>query len=191
MKSENLSDVITDLQQLQRQRRMLLGTRIKLENRFYAIVAVNELGYEPVQNEKDRDGIRKKAEAYVKSVLAGEQETSILSFIQTSHDSVQTFAIQCDIIEKAMEKRASDLPIADWIEEPDQKGVSFLSLAKIIGEAGDLSNYPKVYLLWKRFGLTPIINDGHTRAASWWSRNKKRLSADQWIRAGYSPRLRS
>lgn len=62
--------------------------------------------------------------------------------------------------EKAMEKSAKTLPVAQWVD--GIKGFGIASLAAVIGEAGDLSNYPTHSHLWKRLGLA-VIDGGRQR----------------------------
>lgn len=80
--------------------------------------------------------------------------------------------------EKAMEKSAKTLPVAQWVD--GIKGFGIASLAAVIGEAGDLSNYPTHSHLWKRLGLA-VIDGGRQRLMP---------GADAIIH-GYSPGRRS
>lgn len=80
--------------------------------------------------------------------------------------------------EKAMEKSAKTLPVAQWVD--GIKGFGIASLAAVIGEAGDLSNYPTHSHLWKRLGLA-VIDGGRQRLMP---------GADAIIH-GYSPSRRS
>jgi hypothetical protein len=81
--------------------------------------------------------------------------------------------------EKAMEKDAKQLPIWPWVESIP--GVGALSLAQIIGEAGDLSNYANPAKLWKRFGLAVINGE----------RQRKFKDVEKALEHGYSPERRS
>lgn len=60
------------------------------------------------------------------------------------------------------------------------RGFGAVSLAGIVGEAGDLSNYATKSKLWKRMGLAVI--DGVRQGGL-----TKGASAEQWIAHGYSP----
>ena len=80
--------------------------------------------------------------------------------------------------EKAMEKSAKTLPVAKWVDGINGFGIA--SLAAVIGEAGDLSNYPTHSHLWKRLGLA-VIDGGRQRLMP---------GADAIIH-GYSPGRRS
>lgn len=84
---------------------------------------------------------------------------------------------------KAVEKRlvvlAKGLPVAPWVE--GTRGVGLLSLAAIVGEAGDLESYANPAKLWKRLGLA-VMPDG-TR--------QRRVGGADALDHGYSPARRS
>ena len=81
-------------------------------------------------------------------------------------------------VEKDMAKVAKTLPVAEWVD--GVKGFGIGSLAAVIGEAGDLSNYPTHSHLWKRLGLA-VIDGGRQRLVP---------GADALVH-GYSPSRRS
>jgi len=82
-------------------------------------------------------------------------------------------------IEKQLASMAKDLPIAHIVEET--KGLGYLSLAGIVGEAGAIGEYRTVSGLWKRLGLAVI--DGE--------RQRRKTDVDEALRHGYSPARRS
>ena len=90
--------------------------------------------------------------------------------------------------EKQLAKLAKSLPVAEFALAV--RGVGALSLAGIVGEAGDIGSYRSVSALWKRMGLAPGQKGGDTRAYSTW-RSKGGLSDVDWMAAGYSPARRS
>lgn len=61
-----------------------------------------------------------------------------------------------DQVENEMVALVKTLPICTWIEAID--GVSYMSLAAVVGSTGDLWNYPTVQGLWKRMGLAVMPN---------------------------------
>jgi hypothetical protein len=84
---------------------------------------------------------------------------------------------------KRMEELARQLPV--WVEwGADVRGFGARSLAVIVGEAGDLSNYPKKGHLWKRMGLAVI--DGVRQGGL-----AKTAGAEAWIEHGYNRERRS
>lgn len=81
-------------------------------------------------------------------------------------------------VEKRLAKLAKTLPVAPYVESV--RGVGIASLAAIVGEAGDLSNYSTPAKLWKRFGLA-VMDDGRQR----------RVAGAAALDHGYSPSRRS
>ena len=79
-------------------------------------------------------------------------------------------------VEKRMTKLAKELPVYDWWTS--HKGLNALGLATIIGETGDLSNYPNPGKLWARLGLSV---DEQGRA----------IKARKGVDNGYCPQRRS
>lgn len=82
-------------------------------------------------------------------------------------------------VEKRLVKLAKQLPVAPYVESV--RGVGLASLAAIVGEAGDLSNYSTPAKLWKRMGLAVMPDGGRQR----------RISGDAALEHGYSPTRRS
>lgn len=86
-------------------------------------------------------------------------------------------------VEKRLAKLAEQLPAAAWVLAVP--GVGMGSLAAIIGETGDLSNYANPAKVWKRLGFAPY--QGH--AGSTWKRDSWRprtLTKDEWIANPFS-----
>ena len=83
---------------------------------------------------------------------------------------------------KEMERLALQLPVWVWCEPI--RGFGPVSLAVIVGEAGDLSNYPRKGHLWKRMGLAVI---GDIRQGGL----KKTAAKEEWIAHGYNRQRRS
>jgi hypothetical protein len=66
-----------------------------------------------------------------------------------------------DTKERRLRELAKDLPAADFVT--DTPGFDWLSLALIVGDAGDLSAYANPAKLWKRFGLAVMPDGGAQR----------------------------
>src|SRR5690606_39253792 len=84
--------------------------------------------------------------------------------------------------EKEMARLARTLPVWPWVESVE--GFGAIGLAKIVGEAGDLSNYATKERLWKRLGLAVL--DGMRQGNP-----GKAASAEDWTAHGYNPRRRA
>lgn len=85
------------------------------------------------------------------------------------------------------------MPISlPWVEMPEQRGFGIESLATIIGETGDLGNYPNPGNLWARMGCAPFQSNGKAFMGATWKAGKEgKLSGEEWTQFGYSPRRRS
>jgi hypothetical protein len=83
-------------------------------------------------------------------------------------------------IEKLLAKQAADLPASEWVGSV--KGFGIGSLAAIVGEAGDLSNYSNPAKLWKRMGLAVMPNG---------ERQRRFADKEMAVLAGYNPSRRS
>lgn len=81
--------------------------------------------------------------------------------------------------EKAMEADAKRLPVAWFVEAT--RGFGYGSLAAIVGESGNLSNYANPAKLWKRLGLAVIRGE----------RQRRVTGLEAAIEHGYSPSRRS
>lgn len=91
-----------------------------------------------------------------------------------------------DMVEKEakaeMAKLARTLPVYPWASRI--KGFGDVSLAVIVAEAGDLSDYPAKGHLWKRMGVAVL--DGVRQGGL-----KKAAAKDDWIAHGYNRQRRS
>jgi hypothetical protein len=74
------------------------------------------------------------------------------------------------------------LPVYEWCK--GVKGFAALTLAQIIGEAGDLSRFDGPAKLWKRFGVGLVEKDGE------WTR-QRRVTGEDALDHQYSPARRS
>lgn len=147
-----------------------------------------QLGWSPELPEKDRISFAKQAIAIVSfgETHKGEPPEGYddwASVIEAAIESRRPFVEIENYNTKEMERLAKTLPVWDaWAAET--KGVGARSLAVIVGEAGDLSNYPKKGHLWKRMGLA--VMDGLRQGGL-----PKGAGADAWIEHGYNPSRRS
>lgn len=137
------------------------------------------LGWQKDLPEKERNAIAKEAAAIAKDAEGTRFEAMVNAQTEgrASFDEVEAAAL------KAMTKLALALPVWEsWGK--DIRGFGAKSLAVIVAEAGDLSNYPDKSKLWKRMGLAVM---GDVRQGGL----KKGSGAEAWIEHGYSPKRRS
>lgn len=188
---KNIAVIAQELQALQRQRAVVIKSRIMQANRLQAIVA-GTLGYSSGMDEKSRLKKMSEASAIIKEVSAGETDSPMKAIILTTLVGIEAFETMQKALEKEMLKVAEKLPIAKWVSQSNQKGFGLLSLAIVIGETGDLANYANPGKVWRRLGCAPYTKDGKTlMGATWRSGKEGKLHAIDWEEFGYSPRRRS
>jgi hypothetical protein len=136
------------------------------------------LGWQKDLPEKERNAIAKEAAAIAKDAEGTRFEAMVNAQTEgrACFDTVEASAL------KAMTKLAEGLPAWKWGR--NIRGFGAKSLAVIVAEAGDLSNYDDKSKLWKRMGLAVM---GDVRQGGL----KKGSGADAWIEHGYNPKRRS
>ena len=183
--------ICEDLQRFQRTKTVFRKTRIMNENRLRAIVA-GSLGYESRNDEATREAHWKEAGRIIKAVINKTEDHELRALINRSYMAIDAFLIPEEQAEKAMTKLAKTLHVADWVEQEEQRGFGFSSLATVIGECGDLSLYPNPGKVWKRMGCAPFTKGDKTlMGATWKGGRQGKLDAADWEAFGYSPRRRS
>jgi hypothetical protein len=128
------------------------------------------------------EGDKIKANALLKAAYTKcDNELAEVAFAATFPlvEAGKSVELHRKAVEKRLIKLASQLPIAEFIL--NLRGVGLLSLAGIIGEAGDLSAYSNPAKLWKRMGMGLV--DGQ--------RQRRVCDAEVAIKHGYSPSRRS
>ena len=193
--TDALSATISELRDLQRERSVYIKSMTMISNRRHRIVA-NTMGYHTGLSDPERKKLDTEASQLIKTIVKDGQSHVLKGIVRAHTASLDSLEMMRKPIEKTMERLAKTLPVAGWVLEPAQKGFGIPSLAVVVGEAGDLSNYANPGKLWARFGCHPFEKDGETHmGATWKSRSRKpgvvKLSAEDWEAFGYSPRRRS
>jgi hypothetical protein len=169
---------IDALNGLHRRRKFLIKVQQKITNATGAMIR-QEMGWSVSLPEKEREVIRKRAETALTAIIKGKVvpglSDEIVADAQLALASKAPFDKQRLRIEAQMRKIARALPVFPWVDHKDRNGFSDLGLAVIVGNAGDLSNYPREgqparkgkSALHKRLGLAPkdaywdpSVNDG-------------------------------
>ena len=194
-KVKTREEIVADLRVLQRQREWHLKSRNMISNRLVATVA-GTIGYSSGMTEKERQKKFGEAKKVIDQIMEGEVASEVEEIVTTAMVSVVAFNRMKLVAEVKMEELVKQLEIAKWVAKPEQKGFGLLSLAKILGETGDLANYANPGKVWRRLGCAPYTKEGVTlMGATWRSRGKKKdvvtLRAKDWEDFGYSPRRRS
>ena len=186
----DLSGLSEDLQSLQKQRAWYIKSRNMMMNRLQATVAGMN-GYSNSLSKKDREKMFVEAGKLIKQISKGEAEPHPL--ILTGLMATDAFDEQKKATEKEMLKTAKQLPIAEWVDQPEQRGFGLLFLAIVIGETGNLENYANPGKVWRRLGCAPFTKNGVTQMGSSWrmGMNKddhgEKMHASDWEEFGYSP----
>jgi hypothetical protein len=178
--------IIPAIRELHAQRRALMKTGMSLLNQCRALARV-ALGFDPNAEEKQRAAISAASVRIVDCINKGTPPESPdeIRVAGVIHKTVRHWLMLKDQnddllsdIESQLVKLAKQLPVAEWVI--GTHGVGIASLAAIVGEAGDLSNYSNPGKLWKRFGL----HVAKGKAPSTW-RKQGGLTAEEWVREGY------
>jgi len=190
-----LTALCDNIRSLQRQRVQCMEARKAIRNRLNATVRLT-LGYHAGLDEKERKAAVKEADAIIDAVFKGDTAAAngTGELILNTQMAFQGFTKQENGYYQAMQKLAKELPVAPWVELPQQRGFGIGSLATLVGEAGNLDNYEAPGKLWRRFGLWPIEKGGLVHMPSRWKQRQRQnphLTAAEWEEAGYCPRRRS
>jgi hypothetical protein len=164
-----LDEIIVEIRVKHRRRCHAMESRKILDLRMGALLRL-ELGWRKDLPEKERKAIAARAAELMEGEEAHLQ--SRLPYEKMEADA-----------KKEMAKLAKRLPVWEAFGA-GVRGFGEVSLAVIVAEAGDLSNYANPGKLWKRLGLAP----GQNRVPPNLSREQR---AQAWIERGYSPRRRS
>jgi hypothetical protein len=192
MSQPDLAPIIGEIRDWHRQRNYVMECRKAADLRLGAHLRT-ELGWKRDLPKEEGDAIRKRAadlitlgEKVVKGKATGIGDVDFAKYGPIIVASINSRAVWDEIEKhatKEMERLARSLPV--WASFGEgTKGFGARSLAVIVGEAGDLSNYPKKGHLWKRMGLAVI--DGVRQGGL-----SKGASADEWIEHGYNRVRRS
>lgn len=190
---DGIASICADIQSLQRQRVAALKLRMKLNNGLTATIATASLGYHGGLDEKERKKLWREAEKLIRQVDKGDpiesERSSCVGLIRISQQSRQGYADFEESLYKAMQNKAKQLPVASWVDHPDRRGIGIGIVATIIGEAGDLFNYPNPAKLWRRLFGAPFEKNGEVHMPSCWrGGTKTKLSSAEWEEVGYNPR---
>lgn len=126
---------------------------------------------------------RKIIEETARMIVDGELDSSLRLEVLLTKDALKPFEAAEASATKQMEKLVKQLPVWDaWGK--GVRGFGARSLAVIVGEAGDLSNYATHSKLWKRMGLA-VMGDVRQGGLA-----KTAAKAD-WIAHGYNAKRRA
>ena len=183
--------IALQLMENQKQRSSIIKMMNAQKNQIAAYIT-RYIGYNSNQTKEERRKNLTLGEKIFKAVIKKDATTLkkhkeivdhlIIAVVDNANISLQRLKAEREIIEASMITKVKTLNICDWWI--DMKGRSYLGLAIIIGEAGDLSNYANPAKIWKRFGLAVI--DGVRQGGL-----PKGTAAEIWIEHGYNKKRRS
>lgn len=206
------ADLCRSLQGIYRRRLAAQKMRIKIDNGLAAVV-MQGMGYgvgKAVKEipEAERSAYRERADALIATVAWNEQHSAKIvegrkvakpiaaedSAVARDYGGIIKATLVGRVGFGEMERTLKDAMGELVLQLPDHilsfvhatKGFDIDSLAKVIGEAGNLADYSNPGKLWKRFGLAPYQG----QLPSTW-RKFGGLKADDWKAVGYNPRRRS
>lgn len=128
------------------------------------------------------DGDKKEADKLYASMLNGKAHDKAEVAFGASLPFIQARSLleeKRKATEKQLEKLAERLPVAPWVQSV--RGVGLGSLAALVGEAGDISQYSTVSKFWKRMGMA-VMEDGS---------RQRRIGGADAIEHGYAPYRRA
>lgn len=190
---DDLEALCDEIHAAHRSRVFLMKQRIRL---FAALGAMlrTHFDWHPDLPKKESDSIKAKAAALMacgKAEFEGKThplaaDPDYLDFkahILTTHAGAEAFTSEEARVVKKLDALARKLPVWTSFAEPI-KGFGAVSLATIVGEAGNLSRYSTEAKLWKRLGIAVI--DGKCQGKP----GAGATDAD-WIRHGYNKERRA
>jgi len=144
------------------------------------------VGFSTFDEDKKRAArLKREAQSLYRSVMKGEGHdrldvaTSACLALLSSRAVLHKEQLA---VKRRLEELVQKLPVWEWCQPI--RGFAEISLANIVGEAGDLSKYDNPAKLWKRMGV------GLVQGAEGWSRQRK-ITGDAAIEHGYSPSRRA
>jgi hypothetical protein len=178
-----LARTIAQLREKLTERRFCIDQQRRIDNSTGAYVR-RALGWSWEMPEKERARLNKEAGALIAKVEKGvfEAHPALCLVVITAQQSRSAFDDLRSKAEKEMVQLVKRLPVYAWAESV--RGFGAMSLACIIGEAGDIGSYAGPAKLWKRMGLAVM---GGVRQGGL----AKGAPAETWVEHGYSTRRRS
>jgi hypothetical protein len=151
-----------------------------------AAYARRHLGWSWDMSEKERARLNRAATALIaKAAKKGGMASApplLVPILEPAQEASKPYKKLRAEVERELCRLAKDLPGYAWMESV--RGFGALSLACIIGEAGDIGAYANPGKLWKRMGLAVM---GDVRQGGL----PKGSPAEAWVEHGYSARRRS
>lgn len=179
------SDLILAIREKHAHRQALIRSKNRILNAADAFCR-RALGWRFEMSEKERASVTKRAATLRSNIekgrpteLAPDVMASVAPFVLCHREMRIPGEQAIKLAERSIASLVEQLPAWKWCESI--RGFAQQSLGVIVGEAGDLSNYPSISTLWKRMGLA--VFDGKAQG--------KRTDVAEASINGYCPRRRS
>src|SRR5215469_9059049 len=117
----NVTEICEELQRMQRERSVLIKSRIMLSNRLQAIVA-GRLGYHAGLTDSERMKLFREAGKHIRMVMGGEIQDEYGGIIFAHQNGIDAFLTDESKVEKPMRESAALLPVASWTVRTEQRG---------------------------------------------------------------------
>jgi hypothetical protein len=187
----DLDEAVKKIQGEHRERLFAMRQRIRIEAALLAHLRIY-LGYDGRAPESERDRIASAAKALVTAVARGwplpDELEHLRKLISDNALASKPFLeMEANALRRAR-RFARTLPVYAWVKQVH--GLSDAGLSVIVGEAGDLSAYPRKGHLWKRMGVA-VIGAGDGLDDHRQGNPGAGATKDDWIAEGYVMRRRS
>jgi hypothetical protein len=174
---------VSKLRAWHRKRRFAMKQQGKLDRALESYVRRQMTDWRPDMVDEDRKAANARVASLIEAARKGKPEAEPIADDVAANDGARAyFDTTREAAEGPMETLAKGLPVYPWVK--GVRGFGELSLATIVGEAGNLSNYATKSKLWKRMGVA--VFDGIRQGGL-----KKGAAAEEWIAHGYNRERRS
>lgn len=190
MSPETLNDPCNEIRELHRLRMCNVKSRIMVANRLTLSVATAD-GYRASMDKQERERRIKAAQQVISQCGANGSTHPMARLIDGGKAAIFAFDSAATVYERSAVDIVKELPIYAWTQMPAQRGCGPLTIANVVGEAGNLCCYANPGKLWKRMGCAPFEHDGRMRMPSSWRGDKSGFSKEDWTTLGYNPHRRS
>lgn len=186
--ANGLSEAIAEIRANHRERRFAMKQQSRLDRALESLVRRSFTDWNPNASEEEREVENKLARKII-DLARNDPDHEAHELVVGTDNGRAHFDQMRKVREARMIKAAEALPGAKWVESV--RGFGPLGFATIIGETGDLSNYPTHKHLWSRCGYAPYGNperDDRALAGSTWFKSVKpphtwagrALSKEEW-----------
>ena len=178
LNATDIRTLIDDIRAAHRARCFAMEQRKRANNALGSFLRTS-LGWRLDMPEKERNRIADDAADIASGEVRSDRFAAIVEAAELSRAPFD--AIEADA-KKTMANLAEQLPV--WRQFEPVRGFGPISLAVIVGEAGDIGAYRSHSALWKRMGVAVM---GNLRQGGL----PKTAKAEEWIAHGYNRQRRS